>query len=745
MSTRNYVEDLEYLDAKGLDTAAPINLMQQGFVREAINVNLGTTGGYIKRDGYTEQTLVWPPGFTTYVIRAAIQYRNTDSANLIQPIQTLVFGRNNQNGVFGFINEFAPVSGYNPAQDPEFKPFSRYRSLGGGSYVTEQIDLNQTNRPSFAQIGNGLYYFDGSGEAETPFVYEANTDEFVRPLGIAAPTTIITGTPQLAGSLEVGQYLYSYTYVFIDREGNEIAESSPKGISDTVTTTTANRQVQLSFSAFPDYALRTQNDLQHFGGNGGVKIKLYRTVVNGSILFLLDDPIQGDQSTYTDNIPDASLQAEQISLDNSRLSSYAEYNKARFPVVARNRLLVFHPQQNKGRFSKIGPNGPLPESFPVQNEFSVEGKFGASDAVVGAGQIRGIPIVFKERSIGRLEEVGIPDIGNNEDSVIFVYREISETTGGISHFAQTQVFEELIFLSRDNIYATNGEQVRPIATQIQNIIRRIDFSGSRPSEFSAINDTKNRRIYIQVYKQVGSTNLDLTLVGDYQQYPNFRWTTYEGKPGDAVAPGIVASAFFQTEATLGAGGGLEVYFADAATAGKYYKMNSGQSDDGKDIQLKLVTRPYMFTQPMLKKLYKTAKIWAEAQDTSYQFQFGAIFNLDDNEVISTPFTVPGGGTKWDNTGANTTIWIYNAAEVTAYNTFKAAKLAEDPSDTRFTTPVAPGQNTTPLTWAGNLLNEYKYSVHRKAETMQLVFTQNSKNAPLTLLGWGVSGSIFSGI
>jgi len=745
MATRNYVEDLEYLDAKGLDTAAPINLMQQGFVREAVNVNLGTTGGYIKRDGYTQQTLVWPTGYTTYVIRAGLQYRNTNS-NLLQPTQILLFGRNDQNGVFGFIDEFPSVSGYNPDQDPEFSPFKRYRSLGGGSFTPEVLDLNQTNRPSFAQIGNALFYFDGSGEAETPFVYEANTDQYIRPLGIAAPTAIPVGTPQAGGTLEVGQYLYSYTYVFIDAEGSEIAESSPAGLSATVETDNANKSVSVSMDAFPDYTLRTQNDLQHLT----VKIKLYRTVVNGSILFLVDLPISAQPDglgkvVYVDSIPDAGLLAEQISFDNTRLSSYQEYDEARFPVVARNRLLVFHPRQNKGRFSKIGPNGPLPESFPVQNEFSVEGRYGSSDAVVGAGQIRGIPIVLKERSIGRLEEVGLPDLGNNEDNVVFIYREISETTGGISNFAQTQVFDELIFLGRDNIYATNGEQVRPIATQLQNVIKRIDFSGSKPSNFSAINDTKNRRIYIQVYKQVGSTNLDLTLVGDYQQYPNFRWTTYEGKPGDAVTPGIVASAFFQTEATLGAGGGLEVYFADAAEAGKYYRMNSGQSDNGKDIALKLVTRPYMFGQPMLKKLYKTAKIWAEAQDTSYQFQFGAIFNLDNNEVISTPFTVPGGGTKWDFSGDLTTIWPYNASEVAAYNAFKAAKLAEDPSDTRFTTPVAPGANTVDLTWSGNLLNEYKYSVHRKAETMQLVFTQNSKNAPLTLLGWGVSGSIFSGI
>lgn len=744
MATRNYIEDLEYLDAKGLDTAAPINLMQQGFVREAINVNLGTTGGYIKRDGYTEQPLVWPPGFEDYIIRSLYQYRNPEL--IIQPVRTILFGTKLSGSVFGYINEFPIISGHNQDQQPEFRPFKYYRDNGDGTFTEEPLTLSSSYRSSFAQIGGSLYYFDGSGFDQTPFVYEGNSNDFVRPLGIPAPTAVPQAQLQTGGTLEVGQYLYSYTYVFVDSSGNEIAESSPAGISATVTTTTAQKSAKITMKAFPGYSLRSANDLSHLT----VYIKLYRTVVNGSILFLVKSDINaaptiGTDTEYTDNTPDASLIAEQIQLDNSRLIDFLKYDEARFPVVARNRILVFHPQANKGRFSKLGPNGPLPESFPVQNEFSVEGKFGSSDSVVGAGQIRGVPIVFKERSVGRLEEIGIPDVGNNEDSVVFIYREISDVIGAASHFAQTQVFEELVFLGRENIYATNGEQIRPIATQIQDIIKRIDFSGSKPSQFSAVNDTKNRRIYIQVYKQVGATNLDLTLVGDYQQYPNFRWTTYEGKPADTEIPGIVASAFFQSEATLGAGGGLDIYFADGVNPGKYYKIDDSQSDNGKDINMKLVTRPYMFSQPMLTKLYKTAKIWAEAQDTSYQFQFGAIFNLDSNEVITTPFTVPGGGTKWDITGPDITVWWYTPEEVAEYEAFKAAALAEDPNDTRFTTPVAPPPNSVELTWSGNLLNEYKYSVHQKAATMQLVFTQNSKNAPLTLLGWGVSGSVFSGI
>ena len=57
-----------------------------------------------------------------------------------------------------------------------------------------------------------------------------------------------------------------------------------------------------------------------------------------------------------------------------------------------------------------------------------------------------------------------------------------------------------------------------------------------------------------------------------------------------------------------------------------------------------------------------------------------------------------------------------------------------------------GNGATPdLIWSGPALSELTYDPHRKAKTMQLVFKQTTIDAPLTLLGWGVAGSIFSGL
>jgi len=680
MATRRYVEELEYNDAKGLDTASPINLVAPGYVREAQNVNLGTTGSYIKRDGYLNQ-FTQAQAQTGFAVLQGIEFKS--------PLATekLLYLTSAGTAKFGKINS---ISG----------AYSDLTNFAGGS-----LSLSPNFRPSFAQVNDSLFYFDGTGSADTPLVYEAN-GAYTRPMGINPPTTLSAAA--VAGSgLEEGQYIYAHTYSFY-LNGQLIAESSPSPLAE-VTTTATNKQVTVTLQAFSSFAAPGYSHLV-------IKHRIFRTVVNGSILFL-ETEILANLTSYTSILSDDALDSEQMSFDNSRLSG--DYLQAKFPVVARNRLIVFHPTQNRGVFSRMGFNGPLPESFPVINEFSIGGKFGNADALVGAGQIKGVPIILKERSIGRLEEIGLPDLGNTTDNITYMYREISDVTGAVSHHAQCQVYDELIFLGRDNVYATDGQNVRPISMQIQNIIKDADYSGTKANRVSAINDTKNRRIYIQIFKDDASSLPDLTLVGDYQQYPQFRWTTYEEGPDAAVNPGIKAGCFFQTEAT--ATGGLDVFFGGAGTEGQFYKMNTGTADYlantfvggnavGYGIYMRLISRPYMFTQPMVTKLYKKAKIFALGQDSTYQFEFGAQYDLDGTTEDLTSFTIFGIGTTWDN---------YNWAG-----------------------PVVDLQD---LIWQGPTLQEKVYQLHKKAQMMQLVFIQDDANAPLTLLGWGVSGSIFSGL
>ena len=92
MGTKNYVQELEYSDAKGLDTTSPENLMAPGYVREALNVNIGSTGGYVKRSGF-EEALNTPA--VGYNIRQGIEFKLSDGTT-----QTLLYATDNTTAAY---------------------------------------------------------------------------------------------------------------------------------------------------------------------------------------------------------------------------------------------------------------------------------------------------------------------------------------------------------------------------------------------------------------------------------------------------------------------------------------------------------------------------------------------------------------------------------------------------------------------------------------------------------------------
>lgn len=666
MGRRNYVEELEYSIAKGVDTTSPTSLVQPGFVREARNIDVGTTGGWSKRKGSLQQ-LITP--WDTLAIRSGIEYRMLDGST-----QRLFYGTDdNSIGKFGKLN------------------------LAGGIDDIE-TGLDPTKRLSFAQIEDRLYAFNGDS-VNAPFVYEGTGN---RELGLIPPPAAPTTTASSGGQKSEGSYVFAYTYAIRDSvTGALLAESSPSELS-SITLTSGQDRVILGVTASG----------QSVTGTRQLLIRIWSTVVNGSILFL-EDEIANTTGNYNADAADEALDTIQLELDNSRLSDFEGYTKAKFPVIARNRLFVFHETRNEGRFSKIGQEGPLIESFPALNTTPLEGLYGSTDKIVGAGQINGIPIVLKDRSCGRLEEVGLPDITKAEDNVYYIYREISQTVGGIDHFGQCQVRDELCFMGVDNVYATDGNSVRPIASLITKTIRDLDFRPTKKNKISMTNDTKFKRIYIQVFENQGAAEPMFTLVGNYEQYPEFRWTFYGPGTNILTHPGFRVGSFFQFTNTTD--GSLETYFGNSNMDGQYYKMNTGELDDdaGTDrgIFCKLVSRPYTMGAPLVTKLFKNARIFAQAADDTYELEFRTIFDLSVEEEFAQDFVIPGVGNKWDEHN-----WVDDA---------------ETESD--------------PLIWAGPALSELQYDPHRKAKFMQLVFIQTEANAPVTLLGWGVSGSIFSGL
>lgn len=583
-------------------------------------------------------------------------------------------------------------------------------SLSTGCIETFDTSLSG-DRAYFASIRGQLHIYDGS---LSPKAYDGTN---VKQIGIDQPSAIPTGVAGTGGDLnEQASYVFAYAY----RNNDTGAESTPR-ISDTVELAAGEDKATLTLQA-GDPAL------------ADVTV-IYRTTANGSILFK-EAEISISAISHESTIADNLLGVVQLELDNSRITQFT--SSPTYPRVINNRVFV-KTGRNEWRFSKIGQTGPMPESFEVKSFVNTEGSYSGADDDVGMGSARDIPIVIKERSIGRLDEAGIPDVGISADLVTYVYREISDAVGGVGHEAGCQVYDEYIFLGRDGVYATNGQGVRVIASPIQNLIAGLGFDGNVNYRLSAVNDRVNRRVYISAFAKSGDQEPNYVLVGDYHAYPNFRWTVYtqgsdgldkNGKTTSATThPGIQAGCFFE----LVRQGGSEIYFGNSNGNGQWYKMNTGLEDeiepgDKKGIYWKLIGRAYHFEQPMIEKTFKDTEFFALGKGSGYQLHLSSIYDMSGNELKNKRFTLPTLGSTWGDNGPGDN----NPNHPNNLDTLGIWRDNTLPDDQQ---PEGTG------IWGGQIIKRLNYDPHKKARFCQPVFEQTEANAPIELFGWGVSASM----
>lgn len=641
MARINYVQDPQQPEIfQGMDSTSPLQAIQPGYARSAKNCYPGLFGGVLKRDGYTTQlSSAWGARSVT----GGIEFRAGAGSR-----QTVVFGTDGSasGGSVGYVS--------------------------AGAVVDISTGLSGTARPSFVQGGDLLFFYNGS---DTPFVYDGSA---TRQVGITAPAAAPTIALSGGGSLNTSaNYIWAYTYY------NSVtgAESSPSALSAT-TATGANTRATLTILAGSATTADT--------------IRIYRTVANGNTLFL-DGTAAIGATSYVSSIADSALTTPQMELDNSRIVDLAP--NALYPVVCQQRVFL-KSGRNEVRYSKVGQSGPMPESFQATAVTSTVGTFGSNDDIVGQGKAGDVPIVIKERSVGRLEPLGFPDTLSASDPVLYQYVETSTEIGGVSHWAVTQVLGECVFLGKDNVYGTRGAggDLRPLADSMQATIRELGFASGQVAKISAANDQKLRLVYFSVFATSADANPTYVLVGDYRKYPNFRWTLWTPGTNATTHPGVKAASLFSV--TNSTDGTQDVLFGNSASNGQVYRLNDGESDNTKGIYFELVTRPYACGNPAAVKLFKTAYVYAEGSGADYDLDVSSIYDLSGGEEDQTSLSLSSGGALWD-----TATWDSSS-------------------------------------WGSSAVPPRKYQTHRKAQHQQLVFRQTDASAPLTLHSWFTSGSLF---
>lgn len=596
---------------KGLDTTASLSNMDYLALRIADNADIEDNGALIKRRGYVP---LLDSAWGSLKIRYATEFTTSSISQII------LWGQG------------ATANS------------SKLGKLSSGSFasVTDLSTGLPNTRPSIFQFADNLFFYNGTAAKR----YDGTN---LVQVGITAPTNAPTLASNTNGDLIVGaSYYVAYTYY------NSVtgAESSPSPLSAALTIAASpNDGITVTYT---DGSSTTAD-----------KVRFYRTVANGAILFLDKEVALGSSSTTLIQA-DAGLGKELV-LDNSR---YTIFDEPKYAWVSENRVVATGLANNVNRaiLSAVYSDGPKPESFPANKFVDCQSSRGSADNNLGGGMAGDTTIILKKNSVGRIEKIGVDTTILSEDPVVFSYREISRAVTGISHFAAANVFNEYIWLGIDNIYATDGVSLRSIADPIRQTLLGFDFT--RSDKFSAFNDIPNKRLLFSVFSDPLNSEPDYVLVGNYSDYPEFKWTIYRPGEDEVTHPGISAGCFFEVrdfDTTP------KVVFGNAWADGQLYRMNYGTNDNGSPIYFRVRFAPINYGLDEEEKLFIKDAVKAIGTGASYNLTCKSFYNYSGTEKelelvnIGTEFDV-WGGFNWGfgTWGANSTRNVNHNAHTKAF-------------------------------------------------------------------------------
>lgn len=605
----------------GLDDTSALTDMDYLALPVAKNVDILENGTAKTRNGYTSLlTSAWG----SRKIRGGIEFSYGGTNELC------LFGEDGSTGTFGKVS-------------------------GAYSSVTNISTSLAKQRPSLLTNDKLLFFFNGTDD----FVYDGTA---TRQIGITPPSSAPTKNTDVAGSMLVGGvYIITYTYY----NSTTGAESSPAPLF-TAPAIAAGGGIKINVTAGSSTTADT--------------IRVYTTLANQATLFLNTTALIS-ATTVDLTQADAGISAgKQMELDNTRPSVWGKF---KYGIASGNRVYLTGLSTNKNRvhISAIYTEGPRFESFPADKFVDCRSGGGIIDENVGLGTAGSTPIVIKSTSVGKIVKIGV-DQNVSSDPSIFEYQEISRSVTAASHFAGCNLFGEYVWMGKDNIYATNGEEVRPLANKISNTIKQINFTNS--DYFSAVNDILNKRILFSVQESSTSTEPDLVIVGHYHKYPEIYWTLYTKGTSPATHPGISAGCFipvsrFSTPSLL---------FGNLGGSGKLYKMNYGYNDDGYGIYFKFVTAPVSFGLDEEEKLFVSDVIKAKSVGNSNNISIKSIYNLGSSTTEVEERSLSTATVQWNNSTWGGGFWNSTDIATIFHNSHRKAFYKQlELLETNIDTPV----------------------------------------------------------
>lgn len=515
MAIRNANEKPYGVFSEGVDDTTVIGSPDtRGTLSRGWNTDLVDDSLCKKRNGFISNHAAW----STRRIRGGFEYKKSDGT-----LEQLLYGEASTltgiSGILGKVN-------------------------GTSTPTTITSGLLDGVKPTFLQFRTLTFIFNGINN----LVYNGVT---TRQIGINAPSvgpTLITTIP---GDLNTsGSYIWVYTY----RNSTLGSESSPSlpseiiPVGDDAATSGARFSVNPGDSSLAD------------------TIRVYRTTSGGQTFFVEQD-LAISATSFDSILSDASL-GNELELDNSRLDS-----PGKFAIINDSRMIVggFTNNPNRLRFSKVGINGPMPESFQAADFCDCNQNDG--DQIVGLGVAGTTVIVVKERSVGKLVKIATSSFGlERTGSQKYIYEEISNGVTGLSHHTIVSQDGLTVWMGRDDFYGTDGSNIYRLGKRVRNTLKSLNFSQAH--KFSVINKTDTQQLIWSVCRP-GEVEPDFQFMGHYRNAGKLAFTYYKPGTNTTTHPGLQAASLF--EVTLNKE--KKIWFGASSATGLSFQMDTGTSDN----------------------------------------------------------------------------------------------------------------------------------------------------------------------
>lgn len=277
-------------------------------------------------------------------------------------------------------------------------------------------------------------------------------------------------------------YAFAYYHTYTDSVFGIIREVFGPVTQVSVTNADAPQTNQNNIAAIPTKANAAGENYP----TASMKVKIYRTINNGSTLYYIGQ-VNNGTAIFADNISDATIQANNILLyteggvpDNDPPPFSAVVHTVNDTTYYGNIVEGSIQYTRRIRQSQIGNPDAAPGSFFVDFD----------DDVIAISSARSIPIVLCRDSVYRLEGA-FDEVGRGE----IVAVKIGDKVTCSSFQSAVQANDMVFWFGYDSVYATDGYKVFPLNTDQRDTHQSFTRTKTQSDRIQGKFDKVNNRIW----------------------------------------------------------------------------------------------------------------------------------------------------------------------------------------------------------------------------------------------------------